>query len=160
MKISVGFSCPKKFKIGAALIIWWAGKPYSHVYFKYTDAQGRNLIFHAAHGTVHQILVPNFEETNRVILEIPLIFSEKQYQELRDIFYEKCGKLYSTKQIMLMPVHDLLAKIGIRLKTSDDSGYICSELVGYTLSKIKGIKFDKPFNYLRPDDIEKALTKK
>lgn len=158
MKVYVGFSRPRKFKIGAFLIAWWASKPYSHTFFGYTDSENRELVFHAAHGTVHQILVKNFEKENLIVKQVLMEFSIEEYQELRDICYEKCGKLYSTKQILLMPIHDLAAKFGILMKTKDDDGYICSELVGYALNKIKHIKFNKPFNYLRPDDIEKALA--
>jgi hypothetical protein len=159
MKIIVGYSYPRRFKIGAFLISWWMKRPYSHVFIRYTDNQNRDLIFHAAHGTVHPILVKNFEVENKIVKEDVLFFTDEEYQQLRDIYYEKSGKLYSTKQIILMPIHDAGLACNIKIKTEDDDGYICSELVGYCLNKVKGIKFSKPFNYLRPDDIESALTK-
>lgn len=160
MQIIVGFSYPKKFKIGAWLISKWMSKPYSHTFFKYIDFQGRSLIFHAAHGTVHPILVSNFEEENNIVLQLPIEFNEVEYEQLRDIYYNKCGKLYSTKQIILMPIHDIVLNVfNYKMKTEDDDGYICSELVGYVLNQIKGFKFCKPFNYLRPDDIERILRK-
>lgn len=155
-----GFSYPKKFKIGAAAISWWMGRPYSHTYIRYTDSQGRDIIFHAAHGTVHPILVSNFDLDNNRVAEYVINFSEGEYNQLRDIYYEKSGQLYATRQIGLIPMYDILWKsFKYTLKSDNVPGYICSELVGHSLEKIKGYTFDRPLNLLRPDHIEDALIK-
>lgn len=157
-KIIVGFSCPKKFKVGASLIKWWIKKKYSHVYIRYTDNQGRDLVFHAANGNVHQMTFDNFTFSNKVVSENSISIDESRYQKFRDIFYSVSGLLYSTTGLLTIPIYDILWKFGYTLKSENDTGYICSELVGYTLSEILDIKWEKPYNLLRPDDIEKGLV--
>ncbi len=154
--LTIGFSYPRKFKIGAWLIKKWINKPYSHVYMRYTDDQGRDLIFHAAHGLVHLINFDNFFAENSLVREYKIEATEEQYQQFRDYYYSKLGLPYSYKAILLMPLYDL----GILKKVEDDSGYICSESAGEVLSSIFNTKFKKEKNLLRPDDIEGSVNVK
>jgi len=157
IQLIVGFSKPRKLKVGSELIKLWINKPYSHVYMRYIDSQGRDLVFHAAHGTVHPILFENFNKENETLKQFELELSVDEYELFKNIYYEKCGILYSKKGIICIPIHDIAWKMGFYLKTEDDPGYICSELAGYALTTLKGIKFKKPFNILRPDDIDQRL---
>jgi hypothetical protein len=157
--VRMGFSCSRSWKIGSVVLRKYMGTAYSHVYIRYEDSQGRDIVFHAAHGTVHQILHSNFIIENNPIFEYETEISEESYQKLKDFYYEKAGLPYSIKELMFIPIHDLAWNFNYYLKGEDDPGYICSGLAGTVLDQICGIKFEKPYNILRPDDIEKALQK-
>lgn len=157
MTISIGLSQPKKPKLGSKLIKWWIKKPYSHAFLRYINPLNRDVVFHAAHGNVHQILWSNFEKENNIIKTFTIECTEYQYNLVIDFYFEKCGIEYSTKGIFYIFFHDLLWKFGICIKTIDDPGYICSELTATVLQNIFNIKFKKPFNLIRPDDIEERL---
>lgn len=154
MKVTIGFSFPNKWKIGAAAISWWINKPYSHVFIKYTDNQNRELVFHAAHGMVHLITYENFLKHNKTVKEINLDFNEDEYQKFRNYYYNKLATPYSYIELILILMYDLKL---LRPK-QDDPGYICSELAGEMLKIVKNINFEKSKNLLRPDDIERALN--
>jgi|WetSurMetagenome_2_1015567.scaffolds.fasta_scaffold145312_2 hypothetical protein len=156
-KIIVGFSRPKTFKIGAELIKFYINRPYSHVYMRYTDDQARDLVWHAAHGTVHPVLFENFEKDNETVKEYIFYFSEEEYQNFRDIFYTKSGSLYSYRSLIMIPLHDLAWKLGFYFKNEDDQGYICSEIVSYTFNITKNITFSKPYNLVQPSEVDEAF---
>jgi hypothetical protein len=151
--ITIGFSSPKKFKIGAELIKWWIDKSYSHVYVGYIDDQGRSLIFHSAHGMVHLVSRCNFIKDNDIILEKDITFNTKEYQEFRDYYYDKLGNPYSYIDLLKIPFYDM----GFFTATENTSGYICSELLSEMLWLVKGVESLKQFNLMRPDDIEIQL---
>lgn len=157
MELIIGFSKPNKFKLGAWLISAWIGKPYSHVYIRYTDAQGRDLVFQAAHGMVHLIEWYNFRLHNTTVATKTLTVTQSQYETLRDFYYNELGAPYSYLGLISVPLHDLLWKLGFYFKGVDDPGYICSELCAKALRQILNIEFQKPNNLVRPDDIERAL---
>lgn len=155
--ITIGFSQPKTKKIGSELIKWWINKPYSHTFIKYVNPLEKEVVFHAAHGNVHQILWKNFIKENTVMKTVEIECNQQQYEKLVELYFEKCGTLYSTEGLFWIFIHDLLWKMNIYIKTFDDPGYICSELVASILENIFDISFKKPLNIIRPDDVEKRL---
>ena len=156
-KITIGFSKPSTWKIGAELEMWWCKSPYSHAYIRYCDDQGRDLIFQASHGSVHPQLYVNFLSDNIVTEEICLDFTDQEYQKMRDFYYDKMGELYAYKDLIFIFVYEFLAKVGIKISNEKIPGYICSQLVAQMLSEVKGIKFDKPFNLIKPNDLFNSL---
>ena len=152
----IGFSKPKKFKLGAWLISKWIGKSYSHVYIRYNDTQGRDMVFQAGHGLVHQLLFTNFVLENYVVREIEIFATDAQKEEFRDYYYKHLGEPYDYKDLVLIPINDTLWALKKPYVNSNGRGYICSELASEMLNHIFNVKFNKPFNLCRPDD-EKAL---
>jgi hypothetical protein len=158
--VKIGFSKPNAFKIGAWAIQKWIGKEYSHVYIRYSDDQGRDVVFQAAHGTVHPILYENFIDHNISIKEYSIEFSDAEYQQLRDFYYSNMGKLYDYGDLVKIVCYDIAIRFGFKIDTVDCSGYVCSELAAKMLSDIKGYNFNKPFNLIRPDDVDVTLEGK
>lgn len=154
--ISIGFSCSNTWKIGSATLKWYMDTEYSHAYVRYKDNQDRDIVFQAAHGTVHPILFENFIKENKVIQEFTIEFTNEEYEKLRTYCYEKMGEKYAYLDLIVIFAHDCLKKIGISFN-DDVSGFVCSELAASILIDIKGYSFDKPVNLIRPDDLFKKL---
>ena len=151
--IRIGFSRPKKLKIGAKLITWWLNSNYSHVYMLYTDDQGRELIFHASQGLVHLITKENFDKENETVKLVDLYLLDSNYQLFRDFYYSKLGSPYDYIDLIRVVLHD----IGIPNMGINNSGFICSELCGQMLIDLFGCNFNKPANLITPKDIEREL---
>lgn len=160
MNIKIGFSYPKKFKIGAWLISKWLNRPYSHTYIFWEDSQGREIVYQAAHGTVHMILLDNFLMENNIIEEYTLPISNESYQHLRDYCYLNSGFRYSYIDLAYIVIYDILSKLGIKFLPVNPDGYICSELVSVALALVFGFKLPKPSYLMTPSDVEKLLEDK
>ncbi|CAB4125155.1 hypothetical protein UFOVP53_70 [uncultured Caudovirales phage] len=155
--IKIGFSCSSSWKIGSAALKWYMDTEYSHAYIRYQDSQDRDVVFQAAHGTVHPILFENFIKENKVTHEFEIEFSHEEYQKLRNFYYSEMGKPYAYKDLFIILAYDTCKKIGIKVQDGNIPGYICSQLAATVLSEIKGYKFDKPLNLVRPNDLFKKL---
>lgn len=155
-KVIIGFSCSNTWKIGSVALKWYMDTQYSHAYIRYEDNQDRDIIFQAAHGTVHPIMFNNFIKENKIVHEFIIEFTDDEYQKLRNYCYEKMGEKYAYLDLIVIFAHDCLKKIGISFN-DNTSGYICSELAASILVNIKGYSFDKPLNLMRPDDLFKKL---
>jgi hypothetical protein len=158
--IKIGFSRPSTWKIGAEGIMLWMDSPYSHVYIRYQDDQKRDIVFQASHGNIHPRLYVNFLSDNICVEEFSLDFTDQEYQNMRDFYYNKMGELYAYKDLLIIFIHDLFRKVGIIFNEVGIPGYICSGLVATMLSEVKGVKWEKPINLIRPDDIYKYFEKK
>jgi len=155
--IIIGFATPTKFKVGAALIRWWINKPYSHVFVKYQDDQGRAMVFQASHGIVHLCSQERFLSDNTIIKTYNTNISEVEYQQFRDFYYDKLGESYAYLDIAIIMMYDILTK-AINIKSVPDApGYVCSSLIASMLYNIKGISCNKPLHLIRPDDIDMLL---
>ena len=157
MKLTIGFSSPKKFKIGAKLIQLWMNKPYSHVYLKFDHNSGRKSVYHAAHGMVHFIAYENFLKQNITIKEYEIEITQEQRAKLLDHCLDIAGDPYSVMELVQIAAVDLCNSLKIDIIPEDKHGYICSELVGQFCTRDLGIEFVKPKYLLRPDDIEHGL---
>jgi hypothetical protein len=138
----------------------WSNASYSHSYIRYQDDQKRDIIFNASHGSVHPQLYVNFLSDNIMVDEFEIEFTDQEYQNMRDFYYNKMGELYAYKDLAIIFIYDCLKKIGIKFNSVNIPGYICSSLIATMLSEVKGVKFDKPNNLCRPDDIFSYLAKK
>ena len=158
--IIIGFSTPNTFKIGAELIKLWTDSSFSHVYIRYIDDQDRDIVFQAAHGSVHPILYTNFIKSNKTINEYRIQFTNTEYQQLRDFYYSEMGQLYSYKELLMIVVYDTLDMFNIKIKEDNIPGYICSELAATMLQQIKGYTYNKQLNLIRPNDLYEVLENK
>lgn len=158
-KIHVGFSYPKRFKIGAKAISLWMNRPYSHVYVRLTYPNSKDVIFHAAHGMVHFKSISNFLKENDVVKEYEMDMTEVCSDSFFDQCMELAGEKYSIAElinIFISDVHFYLFRKNIKLY--NNRGYICSELVGELCQNKLKIRFNKPLFLLKPSDIDEALA--
>jgi len=158
-KVYIGFSYPKKFKIGAKSISWWIEKPYSHVYLRFAYSQSKDAIFHAAHGMVHFKSITNFVKENNIIKEYETHLSPEEHETFFDECMELAGETYGTAELPKIFVSDVLWKFFKKtVQWKNSKGYICSELVGkYCIEKLK-IQFNKPVFLLKPSDVDESLA--
>ena len=158
--IRVGFSRPKKCKIGSFLIRKWMGQNYSHVFIRFelgSCGQNCDVVFHAAHGMVHFKSYKNFTDENIVIKEYLIAVTDEELAAISGHCIDLAGDSYGYLELAKIALSDIsysLFKRQISFKNS--RGYICSELVGEILLSL-GIQFNKPVNLLSPKDIETAL---
>jgi hypothetical protein len=159
MKLYVGFSHSREFKIGSKAIAWWMGEEYSHVYFRFEYADSKDAIFHAAHGMVHFMSLANFNRHNVTVREYEIELTPEQHSQMFDDCMELAGVYYSKLELLQIFISDLTFTLLHReIHWNDDPGYICSELVGTLCVSTLGVKFSKPLNLLKPKDIDLALA--
>lgn len=158
--VYIGFSKPKKCKLGSRLIRWWMGKPYSHVYVRwYSPNLQTELIYHASSGVVHFVSGTNFDLKNDTIFAYKLKLVEADRRLLVKKCIELAGQPYAYFELVKVFIRDLCSYMGINCRFIDSPGYICSELVAEVLQSKFGLKFHKPLNEIRPDDIDRYLNR-
>lgn len=158
MGVVLGFSYPKKFKIGAWLIAKWMGKPYSHVYLKFESNRIPNTIYHASHGMVHFMTEKNFLKDNNIIKEVRLPSDEIGRLVVLTHAMEISGIKYGYSELFKIVLTDICTYLKCPIfKTHNGTGYICSELLGEILEDLYNIKWNKPKHLLKPSDIEEVL---
>jgi hypothetical protein len=158
-KLYIGFSYPKKFKIGAFAIKSWMGTEYSHVYLRFESSNSKvpSNVYHAAHGMVHFREFEKFKEDNLVIKEYCLEVSDQdRLDTLIDCMFLS-GEVYGYSELTKILITDIAHGVGCKIKTYNGKGYICSELVGTLLVDRLKLKFDKPMHLLKPLDVDLKL---
>lgn len=157
-KITIGFSYPKKFKIGAKAIALWINEAYSHVFVSWNaDKISRQLVYHAAHGKVHFMSMDRLLSDNVVKSLYQIEITDEQYIELVQQCIDLAGESYGYLELFKIIIKDICDSVGFQCKIIENSrGYICSELLASLLAKL-GAKFDRPHFLLRPDHIEQSL---
>ncbi len=159
MKLLIGFSRPKSWKIGAELIKWWIRKPYSHVFVCWKSERfSQVLVYHAAHGSVHFLSMDRLRKENDVVGLYQLDITEEQYTALVSKCIALAGENYGYVKLLKIAVKDVCDLLSIQCKMiENDRGYICSELLAELLMQL-GAQFDRPAFLLRPDHIEQAVV--
>jgi hypothetical protein len=158
MKLIVGFSSPKSWKVGAEAIKLWIQKPYSHVFVAWkSDKISRVLVYHAAHGSVHFLSMERMLQENNLIKAYEVEIQDEQHVKLMQRCIDLAGEDYGYKELAKIVIKDACDLLGFQCKIIDNSrGYICSELLAELLLEL-GAKFDRPPFLVRPDHIEEAL---
>ena len=153
MKLVIGFSTPKKYKIGACLIRWWLGTPYSHVYIAWdSPSLGDSIVYQATMHRVNFMLMEDFNVDNVTIKKYELETDRAIIDKIARNAIHLAGNPYSIRELGQI----LLMKVPF-LTMGDCGGYICSELCATFLIKYFNYKFDKPTYLLSPKDIAEAL---
>lgn len=157
--IYIGFSSPKKKKVGSELIKWWIGRPYSHVYIRFESSRPviPSAVYHAAHGSVHFMSQDRFLTENTIYSEFKFDVSESQRSEILAWCISMSGESYGYCELLKIFFMDLAHRLNIPLAFHDGKGYICSELVGEVLKTHFSHQFKKPMYSLSPKDIEDAI---
>lgn len=157
--IYIGFSKPKKTKIGSHAICWWLGTAYSHVYIRFEsrDKEVPSTVYHAAHGMVHFIDFNRLKSENVVIKEYVIEISEITRKNILIDAMRLAGLKYAFFQLPKILFYEIFHSIGAKVKFHDNTGYICSELVGKLMVKHLGYQFKKPLFLVNPKDIDLNL---
>jgi hypothetical protein len=133
-KISFVATRPKKFKIGAWLIMKYMGSDYSHVAFLFHSSRSDEKFYPyeaTGHNKVNFLGQETWENKNIVVTKITKEISEDNYNELLDYAMSMCGEDYAFKQNIAIA----LEKINIYIK-SWNSGKNCSELIKKFAAKL------------------------
>lgn len=155
-KVYIGFSYPKKFKVGAWLISVWMQRNYSHAYVRFQFSEEIDFILQASHGMVHFRLYENFLKENKSVKEHEI--KVKNLGEVLHNAIDLAGEKYSFITLVKIFLYDLAHNLGVKLSFTDSEGYICSELAGKVCNDCEGLTFDKPYYLLTPRDIDQALV--
>lgn len=156
-KLQILFTRPREFKLGSWIISKWINRPYSHVAFSWIDDQNREIVWQAAHGCVHTILMSNFIKENEIVNSVYLDMTNAQYQHLRDFCYYYSGYVYSFTGLFHVVAYDVSKKFGIPIIPENSKGFICSELCSLGLLQVFGYALFKASHLMKPDDIFKLL---
>lgn len=160
MEIKIGFSTTKsKFKIGANLIRWWIGAPFSHTYmeFKVPDIDECLILQAVGHG-VEIRTKNNFLKENEIIQEFLVNITEEKYLFILNKSFDHLGDKYG----FLQNIGDVIAKI-FKLKNNPiNDGINCSELMAEIIIEIDPEAFSEieDLNLVTPKDIFNYLNRK
>lgn len=154
MKLVIGAS--RNNKIGSRLIRWWINAPYSHVYARwYLQVQDRDIVYQSSHEMVHFTSFENLKKDNTIVYEIELELTNEQFKQFSTKCIDLAGQPYSKSGLVQIFLFDITKK---QTNIKDQSGYICSELMGELLEDL-GYKFSKPNYLINPKDIIEELQK-
>lgn len=156
--IYIGFSKPKKFKVGAEFIKVWTDSDFSHCYIRFDIDAKFSIVFHAANGMVHYLSYENFLKKNSVVYEYSITVDNDTYKKIKRDCDNIAGEGYSFITLLKIMMSDIIHTFGGDVSTYDDTGYICSELVGKLLTYRLGLTFSKPLHLLTPRDIFNKLV--
>ena len=120
MKIILGASKPKHWKIGAALIMWWENTPASHSYSVITISPSFTLVFQSVGSGTEFSSLQYFLEHNTPVYEKVIEITDAQFENL-------ISKLVSS----LKTKYSLLHLLGLFIK----------RLIQYTTGKIISAPF-------------------
>jgi hypothetical protein len=152
-KIIIGFSTPKKFKIGSALIRCYEQSEFSHIYIKMKTSPNSPLpfdkVFQASHGDVNAITYDMFTSGNKILHEYELDMDEDKYFEIYNWLWHQLGKDYGFGQLIAIAT-------GIKIGNNDNSKFICSELAAMVLKRL-GVDFGEDQDYIGLNDVKNVL---
>jgi beta-xylosidase len=148
MKITIGFSRPKSFKIFSFFIRLYQGwTPYSHAFLSIPFTKfDRTIICEASHSDVHFIEQDRFKENNKITDQFEVEINESEYKDLMQFCIDNCQKPYGVTTII---------GLFFRINEFKDSNkrFICSELVA------KAMKIGND-DYITPKDLYNLVKAK
>jgi uncharacterized protein YycO len=153
-KILIGFSTPKKFKIGSQLIKLFEGTEYSHVYIGMQPSLNSKLpftkVFEASYGDVHCLTYASFKEQNKIMHEYILEVEDEVYFGSANWLWSQLQKPYAFNQLLKIG-------LGITIGKKGDNSYICTELVGRMLKNYLKIELHKSLDYIGMKDMKNII---
>lgn len=165
-KISFIFSDKIEVMLFPIMIKSYTGVNYSHAAIGYLDTiTGQDMLAESSDGDFHKITRGNWLHKNKIIFEVEVEINEGEYYVLMRHINNHLQLDYSILNIIGVPFYDLYEATGIKLFrkianffTDGSTAVICSESVAFALA-ILGVKFNRPFDFLRPDHIYEAVLK-
>jgi len=153
-KIIIGFSTPKKFKLGSALIRLFENSDYSHIYIKMESSPKSSLpfakVFQASHGNVNAVAYDVFKESNHIFYEYEIDIEDEKYYEIATWLWYQLGKPYGFSQLLGIAFK-------VKLSNNREDRFICSELAGMILKTFLNYDISKSLDYIGLNDIKKIL---
>lgn len=163
MYITVGFSTPKGFHLIAWLIRKVEHTKFSHVYFKFWDAEAQTNVIYQASGTkVNAIGEARFDDIEIIVDEFDVACDVDQFAKLKARVIAKLGIPYGWKQLLGIGWVRFCAALGVRTRNPLADGghtYICAEFVEEDLKDLFQIDPGLPLDQVSPNDIYDALMK-
>lgn len=153
----MGFSRPKKFAIGSAVIRIAENSPFSHAFLRwYAEGIKRDMVYQASHGMVHFVSGENFDNINETIVSYYVDLTDEQFKNVIKKCVDLAGTKYGTLALLGM---GLERATGIENPFRDgDRTFVCSELVGEVLkqSGIADVAID--LELAGPKKLESAIS--
>lgn len=155
--IYIGFSRPIKFSIFAWLIQKIESRSYDHVYIRFNEPTGDELIFQASKEMVNLYNTKIFHEINLSIKEYEINCTDEQYDLLWAFIKANLGVPYSLSEdfgILLMKVFKLK-------KQPFDKGMsaqFCSKL-GAIVCEMFGIEVSDDLSAVDPSKLDYVLSR-
>lgn len=121
--VSIGFSAPRKTKIGAEIIKLYMGTSYSHVYLKVSSKWSYNdIIIQASHGKVHCVSNAKFSADNQIIAEFRYALSDEAFKKLYSYCIDNLQANYGYFGLIKLALRPFL-----RTKGDGERSFHCSE---------------------------------
>jgi len=161
MKIVIGFSKPKRFKIGSWLIRKFDRVEFSHVYilFKSTYFTPENqLIYHASGTQVNFLSIANFHLEHRTVKTYEFDVDKDIKKKMVNYAASKAGKPYGFAQLLGFVYIRFMHMFGVQANNPfGESGYVCTELVAELLKKNLLLSVKKDTNDITLRDLDIIL---
>jgi hypothetical protein len=151
MKIIVGFSRPRKWKIFAQAIMWWDKSDASHGYIRFrSERWDNNFIYQSSHSQTNFVGGEYFQKINKVVEEFEIEVEESIESRIGNLCVDREGKPYAIKQVIGIAMMNIMfvisfGKVRIKNPFSDgDEETDCIEEVAAILKEALGI--EAPFD--------------
>lgn len=163
MKLTVGFSRTKHFKIFSWAIQKVLNAPFSHTYIKFkSDKFDRVLVYQASGLAVNFMEESRMLDTHEVVAEFELEVSDEAYKKTVQFAIDEAGVPYGMSQIFGILYVKALALFGVKAKNpfpNGNSNYVCSELVAQILKEIIGLEVQEDLDLIDPKEVFELLQK-
>jgi len=151
--LTLYFTTTPRQGIGANLIRWFQGTPFSHVAIGLRiDSLDRNIVYEA---TLNGVVCQNYDnwiKSNKVIFEHPFKYSDKEYKDIQRFCIDQLGKPYGFRNILAI----MLGRTKVQ---EDPNTFICSELA-YVATKNKFKDLFKTQDVVTPKDLYNEIINK
>ena len=145
----------KPFPIVSRLIMWWTGKPYSHVARAVQIRDWGYRFFHASEGKVNYEFEKYFLQKHEIVQEYKIAICEKSDKRIKHECYKEAGNIYG----MMQNLGIFLVDLGLVKDTPWKKGRNCSELMYLEFLKviIPELKYNP--DTIKPHHIEDIILK-
>lgn len=151
MGVYIGFSKPKKFKIGSWAIKTWMNTPYSHVYLRvYSKYTEQDLVYQASHGMVNCMSFEVFRQNNVIVSEF---YKEISPENLRNCV-KKAQQLLGKPYGYLAVLRIALKELGLDITGDGTKTYVCSEFIARLFPEF----FKEDADFIQPKTLFEALA--
>lgn len=151
-KVTIGFSTSKRWKPFSALLKWWWGVDYSHVYIRWTTPWGFDEILEASGTQVRMVEQSIWAKKNQVIHEKEYELSREEFNRVMIELRAKTGTPYGYFQLVSIAICELF---GMKKNPWGDENttWICSELALKFLEIINKMPENAHYDRVSPYDI-------
>jgi hypothetical protein len=154
--LTIGFSKPRKFKIGSWLIRWSEKTSFSHIYIQWSSQfLEREIIYQASQSMVHFIEGKRFNEINQTLYKFDILLNSSTKKKVIQYAMDRAGVKYSYKQLLGLSIAKILNLLGFKASNplkDGRSGYVCCELVAEVLIEL-GFVMPQDLDDITPKDV-------